>query len=90
MSVTAELLNRLKASNGGLSDYKAAKIIGVTQPSMTKYHNGTLSLSPERVIIVCKTLGLDPSEWLIRLHRERARCTEEISIYDQLLTRLAA
>ena len=90
MSLTRELLDILKASNGGLSDYRVAQIIGVKQPSMTKYNNGTLTLSPDKVLFICEMLDLDSIEWLLRLYRERARCTAEIKVLDDLRTRTAA
>lgn len=90
MSVTRDLLDALKASNGGLSDYRAAKIIGVVQQTMTKYNNGDLNLSPEKVILICEALDLDPKEWLLKLYRERAKCTKEAALLDDLLTRMAA
>lgn len=90
MSVTRELLDALKASNGGLSDYRISKLIGVAQPTMIKYNKNQLSLSAEKVILVCKLLNLDPSDWVLRLYLERAKCTDEIDVLNDLRTRTAA
>ena len=90
MSLTRELLDALKASNGGLSDYRVAKLIGVTQPSMTKYNNGDMPLSPEKVLFICEMLDLDAVDWLLRLYRERAKCDKEKNILDALRSRAAA
>lgn len=90
MSVSKELLNALKASNGGCSDYRLAKILGVAQPTIVKYNKGELPLSAERVIQICELTGLDAKEWVLKLYRERARCTAEVEIIDDLLTRAAA
>jgi len=90
MSITRELLDALKACNGGLSDYRVAKIIGVTQQTMTKYNREQLSLSPERVISACNYLGIDPYSWLVRLQIERAKCDAEKEVWESALTRMAA
>lgn len=90
MSVTRELLDALKASNGGLSDYRIAKLIGVAQPTVIKYNKNQLSLSAEKVILVCKLLDLDPSDWVLRLYLERAKCTDEIDVLNDLRSRAAA
>lgn len=90
MSLTRELLDALKASNGGLSDYRVAKLIGVTQPTMTKYNKGELPLSPEKVLQICEMLDFDAVDWLLRLYRERAKCDKEKDLLDDLRTRMAA
>lgn len=90
MSVTRELLDALKATNGGLSDYRVAKIIGVQQQTITKYNKGDLPLSPKKVLFICELIGFDACDWLLRLYRERARCDSEKQIIDSLRDRLAA
>lgn len=90
MSVSIELLDALKASQGGVSDYKAAQLIGVKQPTMSQYRNGKCPLSAEKVLLICDLADLDAKEWLLKLYRERAKCTEEIEVIDTLLTRMAA
>lgn len=90
MSITRELLDALKASNGGLSDYRVARIIGVGQSTMTKYNKEELSLSAEKVILICNHLGKDPYHWLVRLQIERAKCTAEKDIWTDALARMAA
>ncbi len=90
MSVSIELLDRLKSAQGGVSDYRAAQLLGVKQPTMSQYRNGRCPLSPEKVIIACQLAGLDPLEWLMRLQLERARCDSEKALWNDALNRLAA
>lgn len=90
MSVSIDLLEALKASQGGCSDYRAAQLLGVGQPQICKYRNETLPLSAEKIILACELAGLDPVEWLLKLHAERAKCTAEKDIWNDLLTRMAA
>jgi len=88
MSISIELLDRLKAAQGNASDYRAAKLLGVGQPTICKYRNGELNLSPEKVIIACELADLNASEWLMRLQLERAKCAKEKAIWNDLLQRV--
>lgn len=90
MSVTRELLDALKAANGGLSDYRIKTIIGVSQSMMTNYNKGTDRLAPEKVLLICEMLHLDAVDYLLRLYRERAKCDAEKNLLDSLRTRMAA
>lgn len=90
MSVTRELLDALKATNGGLSDYRVKALIGVSQSMMTKYNNGTDRLAPEKVLLICEMLDLDAVDWLLKLYRERAKCDKEKTALDGIRQRLAA
>jgi predicted transcriptional regulator len=90
MSVTLELLDALKASQDNASDYRVAKLLGVTQQTISKYRVGQSPISAEKMIIACELAGLDPVEWLIKLQAERAKCDAEKDIWNGLLTRTAA
>lgn len=90
MCVSAELLDALKACKGGVSDYQIAKELGVKQQTVSCYRRGLAQIPSEKAVSICKQANLNPAEWLLKLHRERAKCTEEVSIYDDLLSRLAA
>lgn len=90
MSVTLELLEALKASQGNCSDYRAAKILGVAQPQICKYRSGERPLSPEKVLFICEMVGLDGVDWLLKLYRERAKCDSEKKALDGLRSRMAA
>lgn len=90
MSVSIELLDEFKAALGGVSDYRAAKLLEVAQQTMSKYRNGQAPMSPEKVLMACELADLDSVDWLLRLYRERARCDKEKGIIDSLRSRAAA
>lgn len=90
MSVSLELLEAFKASQGGLSDYRVAKLIGVAQPTITKYKQGMAPISAEKVLLMCKIAGFDEVDWLLRLYLERARSTDEITAIESLRNLRAA
>lgn len=90
MSVSTDLLAALKASQGGCSDYRLAKLLGVAQPTIHKYQNDQCPLSAEKVILACDIAGLDRVDWLLRLQLERARCDAEKEVWQSLRSRAAA
>lgn len=90
MSVSAEVLDALKASKDGLSDYAVAPIIGVSQQMISQIRNNRSHLSPEKILLVCELAGLDSVEWLLRYHRERAKCDKEKAVFDTILSRMVA
>jgi transcriptional regulator with XRE-family HTH domain len=90
MSVTKDLLEVLKASQGGCSDYKLAQLLCVAQQTISKYQKDQCPISAEKIILACDIAGEDPIKWLLLLQAERARCTAEKEIWNDLLTRIAA
>lgn len=90
MSVSIELLDAFKSAMGGVSDYKAAQLLGVKQPTMSGWRNERCPMSPEKVLIACEMADLDAVEWLLALYRERARCDKERQLLDSITARLAA
>ena len=48
----------------GLSVTDAAKVLGVTRPTISKLVNGRASLSPEMAIRLSKAFGSTPEFWL--------------------------
>lgn len=90
MSVTTDLLEALKASQGGCSDYRAAHLLGVAQQTISKYRKEQAPMSPEKIILACELAGLDAVDWLLRLQLERARCDAEKEVWQSVRIRMAA
>lgn len=90
MTISTELLDAYKAALGGISDYAAARKIGVTQQMISRIRNNDSNFSPEKVIFLTENANLDSIEWLLKYHRERAKCDKENAIFDTLLSRMVA
>lgn len=90
MSVSIELLDAFKSAMGGLSDYSVARKLQVSQQTISKIRQGDARFAPERVLEMCELADLDAVDWLLRWHRERAKCDKEKQVFDQVLARLAA
>ena len=90
MSITVDLLDAFKSAMGGISDYRAAQLLSVKQPTMSGWRNDRCPMSPEKVLIACEMAHLDAVDWLLALYRERAKCDKEKDLLDSIKTRLAA
>lgn len=90
MSVSIELLDKLKACLGGISDYRAAKLLGVNQATVSAYRVGRVQMSSEIASKACKLAEISALPWILRLQLEKARCTEEKEAWQEALHRLAA
>ncbi len=90
MSVSVELLDAFKSAMGGISDYRAAKLIGVTQPTMSNYRTGKILLSPEKICLLCELAGFDAVDWLMRHYHAVAKCDKVRNVIEQAQARLAA
>lgn len=90
MSVSADVIDALKATRDGLSDYAAAPLIGVSKQMISQIRNNRSHLSPEKILLTCELAGIDSVEWLLKYHRERAKCAKEKAVFDTVLSRLVA
>lgn len=90
MSVSSELLDALKTALELPSDYAAAPVIGCSQQMLSQVRQNRSHFSPEKVLFLCEMSDLDAVDWLLRWHRERAKCDKEKAVFDLVLTRLAA
>lgn len=90
MSVSVQLLDALKSSLGGVSDYSIARKIGVTQQAISQVRQNNVKLSIEKAIQICKLANLDAQKWILRLYAERAKSQDEIDLISDLQNRLAA
>lgn len=90
MTVSIDLLDAFKSAMGGVSDYRVARLIGVSQPTVSKIRLGDTRWPPEKVLLLCEMAELDSVDWLLRWHRERAKCDKEKAVFDSVLARLAA
>lgn len=69
---TLELLTRFKAHHGGITDYRAAKLLGIKSQTVSAWKAGG-TMSDKTALKVAKALDLDAGEVLIDLHIERSK-----------------
>lgn len=85
---TKQLLDRLKAANGGASEYRVAQLLGVRSQTVYKWKNGQGFMSDEVGIRAAELLGLDPVNVVVDLHIEREEGNPTFSVWKALGKRL--
>lgn len=88
MKNATRYLEAVKARHGGASDYRAAKILGVTTSAVSKWRNGTESFSPTTAKKVAEELGIDEEIVVIESQIDRCKSPEEAAIWQRVLRRL--
>jgi plasmid maintenance system antidote protein VapI len=85
MNVTQTYLTRVKASNGGISGYKAALILGVSHSSISAYKTGLTDMSTETATKVANYLGIDPVLVVAEIQLELANTREARQLWGRIL-----
>lgn len=76
MNYSQTLLTSLKASKDGISDYKAAQILGCSRQHISQIKTGIRFMSESMAIKAATMAGLDPKFALISLLEDRAENDE--------------
>lgn len=88
MKTTIEFLDELKARKGGISDYAVAKILGVTQQTISKYRVGKDYLGDSTAIRVAQLLEIDPAIIIASVHAERSKSEQEKAVWREIFEKL--
>lgn len=84
---TLELLTAYKAHHGGITDYRAAKLLGIRSQTIYTWKAGG-SMSDETGIRIAEELGLDPAKVVIDLHIERDKGDAASQVWQSIRDRL--
>jgi len=87
MRTTIEFLDALKSKHGGISDYALAKILGVTQQTVSRYRTGRDFLGDSTSICIAELLKIDAGYVIACVHSERARKESEKAIWQRIADR---
>jgi len=90
MSVTIELIDKLKESLGVSSDYAVAKALGITTQRMSNYRTGRNNFDNLMVFKVCDILQIDPGETLVRINAERSKRPAEKQAWEEILKKITS
>lgn len=69
---TIELLDLAKKRQGNVSDYRLARLLGVTQPTVTGYRQGRSRPAASTLARLAELCGIDPRAVLVWIEVERA------------------
>lgn len=86
MSHTTELLDRVKKARKIDSDYAAAKLLGVTQQTLSNYRNGVSHADDRVAIILADELGIDRLQTIARVNSDRAKKPEDRAFWKRIAT----
>jgi transcriptional regulator with XRE-family HTH domain len=73
MKTTIDYLDAVKVKLQLPSDYAAAKALGVTKASISKYRVGKTSFDAKTAVVVAQILDVDPLRIISDTNLERAR-----------------
>ncbi len=88
MKTTVEFLDAVKAKNGGISDYALAKVLGVTQQTVSRYRTKKDYLGDAMAIRVAELLEIDSAFVLACSHAERAKGEAEKAAWVAMVEKL--
>ena len=84
---TVELLKLLKDKYDNCSDYRLAKVLGVTPQAVSLWQQGKSIMNDEAALKVAKELDISPALAVLSVMRERTKNPEIRDIIDTLPTR---
>lgn len=87
MNTTIGFIDAVKASQGGISDYRLAKILGITQQTVSKYRTGKDFLGDVTAIKVAALLEIEPAYVLACVHQERSKSDAERAAWSSIIER---
>ena len=81
MKTTIDFLDAVKARNNGASDYAVAKMLGVTQQTVSRWRVGKDFFGDSAAIKVADKLKIDPRYVVACAHAERAKGDDEKAVW---------
>lgn len=82
-STTTHLLDKWKAKKGLDSDYKAAKAMGVTTPTISNWRTGRSHARPSLAAKMARDLGMDELTVLAAIEADRAHEGEDRRVWQR-------
>lgn len=87
-NVTIRLIDAARIAQGGVSDYRIAKVLGVAQGTISSYRTGRTQMSDEIACRVAALLGEKPAAVLAALAAERAQSDDVRRTWQAAVKRL--
>lgn len=90
MKSTAELMAIAKARNGGCTDYRLSKLLGVTTGAVAHYSHGRSLPATPIAARLGELCGLDPEAVVCWVNIERCSSETERKVWRSILQRVEA
>lgn len=88
MNDTIAFIDAIKTKRGGISDYQLAKVLGVSQQTVSRYRVGKDFLGDSTAIRVAELLEIDSGIVIAAVHAERAKTDAEKAAWKAILEKL--
>ncbi|MGM9480318.1 hypothetical protein ACS5PN_03900 [Roseateles sp. NT4] len=89
MLSTIELLDLAKHRQGDVTDYRIAKLLGITSAHVTHYRSKGVKPSNPVAMRLAELAGVDPAEAVLAVNLERATSPEDREVWEMLLSRMS-
>lgn len=89
MNYSQTLLTELKANKDGISDYKAAQILGCTRQYISRIKTGHKNMSEEMAIRAAKMAGMDTKKVIIRLLIDKSESDEMRQVWEEIQEKIS-
>lgn len=90
MLSTIELLDLAKEHQGGVTDYRISKLLGLTPKHVSNYRTGRNTPVNPVAMRLGELAGIDPLEAVAAVNLERASSPEDREVWEIMLARLQA
>ncbi|MDP9082202.1 MAG: DUF3693 domain-containing protein [Pseudomonadota bacterium] len=87
---TQQILDRVRAKLGGISDYQAARELGVTQQAVSLWRSGRSIMGDEPAIAAAAILGEKPEVIMALLAADRTQSEKAKKLWTNLARQLRA
>lgn len=84
MSYTTTLLDKFKSAKKIESDYAAAKLLGVTQQTLSNYRAGISHADDRIAITLADELAIDRLQTIARINADRAKKPEDRAFWRRI------
>lgn len=86
---TIEYLDAVKAARQITSDYALAKVLGITQSTISGYRAGRSRIDDDVALTVAEILGLHPLHVIASANAERAKTPEQRERWSGVMEKFA-
>lgn len=83
-----QLLELLRAKLGGVSDYRLAKVLGMSHQGISTVMINDATLSDENAVKLALELGLDPAYVIICMHWQRAKDETTRAVWEDAASKI--
>lgn len=90
MLSTVQLLDLARERQGGVTDYRISKLLGLTPKHVSNYRVGRSTPVNPVAMRLAELAGVDPMEAVAAVNLERSTSPEDREVWETMLRRLAS